>query len=116
MMHAAPTKSQKDWREIVRETGSIISGEPAVIHHPAGRKAKHNKQPIGHYWLLPLADHEHKLLHFSHMEFERLAFGFSLVGRWDAEKILFRQVIEKLPGWYEFIPEPIMNAILDYRR
>ena len=59
----APNKAQKDWMEAVRELGSVISGGPAVIHHVVGRTGKHNKVHIGHWWLIPLTDDEHKALH-----------------------------------------------------
>jgi len=58
-----PNAVQKAWRENVRSYGSILSGPnyyPCQIHHPAGRKAKHQKIAIGHAWILPLAPDEHK--------------------------------------------------------
>jgi len=58
-----PNAAQTRWREAVRELGSVISGGPAVIHHCVGRTAKHNKVQIGHWWILPLTDSEHKALH-----------------------------------------------------
>lgn len=77
----APTAAQKRWREAVRELGSVISGGPAVIHHPVGVTGKHNKVHIGHWWVIPLTDEEHKALHAgetfvceSRKEFEKVAF------------------------------------------
>ena len=83
----APTMEQKRWRESVRELGSVISGEPAIIHHPVGASGKHNKVHIGHYWLIPLTDSEHKDLHNgvkiwdedlyqTRKEFEKGAFNY----------------------------------------
>tara|TARA_Y100000310_G_C20598574_1_gene771807 strand:- start:1085 stop:1432 length:348 start_codon:yes stop_codon:yes gene_type:complete len=60
----APTANQKRWREAVRELGSVISGNrPCVIHHPIGVTGKHNKVAIGHWWVIPLTDFEHRELH-----------------------------------------------------
>ena len=59
----APTAAQKRWMESVRGLGSVISGEPAVIHHPVGATGKHNKVHIGHWWIIPLTDAEHRALH-----------------------------------------------------
>lgn len=52
----APDASQKRWREEVRGLGCVISREPhnVEIHHVLGATAKHNKTPIGHWFILPL--------------------------------------------------------------
>lgn len=114
MKSQAPTAETKAWREDVRELGSIVRGDtPAVIHHPVGRTAKHNKLAIGHWWVLPLTDGEHNLLHKDHDAFVRMAFGVRLVGRWDAEKLLFRRVIQRLG--YE-PPHEVVEAIMGYQR
>lgn len=77
-----PSASQKRWREAVRELGSIVSGGPAVVHHCVGVTGKHNKIPIGHEWIIPLTDEEHKALHAgetfgeeSRKEFEKRQFS-----------------------------------------
>jgi hypothetical protein len=58
----APTAEQKRWREEVRELGCIINGEKGgvEIHHVLGATAKHNKQPIGHEFILPLSTWYHR--------------------------------------------------------
>ncbi len=58
-----PSVEEVDWRELVRASGSILSGyRPTQIHHPAGRTAKQNKQAIGHRFILPLCATEHHLV------------------------------------------------------
>lgn len=114
----APTAAQKRWREAVRELGSVISGGPAVIHHPVGCSGKHNKIEIGHWWVIPLTDEEHKALHrgeeiwrntklFGHCEsrkeFEKAAFQVSF-------DRCFDNCVEDLPS------APAVTAILDYHR
>lgn len=108
-----PNAEQKRWRELVRGLGSIIDYGPAEIHHPAGRTAKHNKVDIGHWWVLPLTKPLHRLLDDDKTEFDRRAFGFPLVGRWDAEKLLFQKVLARLEI---SPPDEVIEAIMDYRR
>ena len=109
-MNDRPTAAQKRWREAVRELGSIISGGPAVIHHPVGRKGKHNKVDVGHWWVIPLADDEHKGLHKGD--------DFILEGstRKQFEKFWFSRVLMDLEGNPDFPSEEVVDAIMDYRR
>ena len=52
------------WRENVRSLGCVITHDPrCVIHHPAGRTAKHQKTPIGHEFVLPVSHDIHVLIH-----------------------------------------------------
>jgi hypothetical protein len=84
-----PNAKQKQWREAVRELGSIISGGPAVIHHPVGRTAKHNKVHIGHWWVLPLTDDEHKALHNGALDWLLCETKFEGMSRKEFEKGAF---------------------------
>lgn len=84
----APTSAQKRWREAVRDLGSVVSGGPAVIHHPVGVTAKHNKVHIGHWWVIPLTDEEHKALHNGE------TFGYE--SRKEFEKAAYADVVSKL--------------------
>jgi len=98
----APTAAQKRWREAVRELGSIISGGPAAIHHPVGVTGKHNKVAIGHWWVIPLTDAEHKGLHRGEL------------GGKAAEKRWFSQVYLAL---FQHPDKPVIetySAIMDY--
>lgn len=106
-----PNAAQKRWREAVREIGSVVSGGQAVIHHPVGRKGKHNKIEIGHWWVLPLTDAEHKSLHNGE------TFGHP--SRKDFEKDAFEQVRQKLLDRTppeDWIPSEACLAIMDYHR
>lgn len=112
-----PNQVQKDWRELLRDRGSVISGlyepEPIRAHHVAGRTAMHDGVHIGHWFLLPLTDTEHKLLHASPSTFEMLALGFNPAGRWDCEKFLFFRLIRELEGFCT-PPDDVLKAIGDY--
>lgn len=114
-----PNKAQRDWRELLRNHGSAISGfdlpEPIVAHHVCGRTAKHNRVEIGHWWVLPLADSEHKLLHSYMSVLELNALGFNPVGRWDLEKFLFFKVLKEVGG-ESIVPDDVLIAIAEYHR
>ena len=63
MNFAQPNAAQKRWREAVRREGSAISYDlPCEIHHPAGRTAKQDKIPIGHWFVIALSPEEHHLI------------------------------------------------------
>ena len=108
-MNDRPTAAQKRWREAVRDLGSVISGGPAVIHHPVGRKGKHNKVDIGHWWVIPLTNEEHKALHGGD------TFGYE--SRKEFEKQEFHAIAIKL-GRNKGVtpPEGVLEAVMDYHR
>lgn len=102
----APNAAQKRWMEQVRDLGSVISGGPAVIHHPVGVTGKHNKVHIGHWWLIPLTDEEHKALHngvVPEPHEDRKTF----------EKWAFSVVVNQIG---DIPPHDVQNAIMDYHR
>lgn len=103
-----PNAEQKRWREIVRQQGSVITGRDAVIHHAVGRTAKHNKVKIGHWWLLPLADDEHKDLH------NGATFGYE--SRKEFEKAEFSLLCQRLEGLESMPDLLIRNTIANYHR
>jgi hypothetical protein len=113
----APTAAQKRWREAVRELGSVISGDPAVIHHPIGTTGKHNKIDIGHEWIIPLTDEEHKALHRGEDIWSTMALYSQCKTRKEFEKAAFDVILNasimfdcETPDW------PERNAIADYHR
>jgi len=90
----------------VRGLGSIISGDPAVIHHAVGATGKHNKVEIGHWWLIPLTDREHKMLHAGNL----------VVNRKEFEKGAFLDVVaDDRMDQFE-VPNEVFEAIQDYHR
>ena len=112
-----PTAAQKRWREAVRELGSVISGDPAVIHHPAGRKAKHNKVEIGHWWVIPLTDEEHKALHRGVLEWSVVGWFEGCDTRKEFEKRAFEAVLGG--AHWAGVERPPIEAVLaiqDYHR
>jgi len=107
MKNNAPTAAQRQWREAVRELGSVISLGPAVIHHPVGRTGMHNKVHIGHWWLIPLTDEEHKALHNGE------TFGYE--SRKEFEKRQFEMVYFPLMATGIYVPGmDIVELIQDY--
>lgn len=112
----APTAAQKRWREAVRELGSVISGGPAVIHHPVGCSGKHNKIEIGHWWLIPLTDEEHKALHAGTIDLSHTPWAG--MTRKEFEKDCFQRVCFSL-GFNGFdctVSPEVDVAIMDYHR
>jgi len=102
-----PNPAQKKYMEQVRALGSILTKQkPAVIHHPVGRKGKHNKISIGHWWPVPLTDGQHKELHNGEK------FGFKT--RKDFEKWAAWQIAMKLGK--SMLPEGVYDAIQDYHK
>lgn len=110
-----PNKTQSDWLDLVALSGPIVNGTGRIeIHHVVGFTGKHNKVHIGPWWLLPLPADVHALV--GSAEFDLKAFGFVLGGRFDAEKLLFKKLIDRIPTSTNFIGNEVFNAILDYRR
>lgn len=101
-----PSASQKRWREAVRELGSIITGMGAIIHHPVGVTAKHNKVKIGHWWVIPLTDYEHDQVH------EGNSYGSN--SRKEFEKNTFYEVCALLHDHADRPSHEIIDAIQDY--
>ena len=111
-MVSRPNDEQEQWREAIRSVGSVVSGGRAVIHHPVGRTGKHNKIDIGHWWLVPLTDGEHRALHtqgetFNHES--RKAFE-----KWGYTRAAIA-VAEKFPFDFQ-PPQDVHDAIMDYHR
>ncbi len=101
----APTSAQKRWREAVRGLGSIISGQPALIHHMFGQSCSlKSVGNIGHFSLLPLTDEEHKFRHSDKKLFEAL---------YGTEKELFAKVCERVEAPFS---EEIYNEIMRYHK
>jgi hypothetical protein len=68
------------------------------------------------WWVIPLTPDQHRLLHESHSAFEETYIGFSFVGRYDFEKLLFKTVctIASQDGFSP--PDDVMSAIMDYHK
>ena len=105
-MTTQPNAAETRWRESVREMGSVLSGAPAVIHHAAGRTARHNKVDIGHWWLIPLTDDEHKRLHGGEYGKDRK----------EMEKHWFVHVLKHLADHPDKPSGEVQDAIFGYHR
>ena len=104
----APTAAQKRWREAVREVGQRGAWSDLEIHHPVGATGKHNKQDIGHWWVVPVDSEAHKAIH-------RGDFGKD---RKQMEKALFNNCLSVLQSeqFKDLPPTEAIEAIMDYRR
>ena len=83
------------------------------IHHVVGASAKFNKQPVGHWFLLPLCEDCHRLMGCPD-DFARQKFGFTFVGRWCCERVLFSDLLTRFPDGR--VPPEILSSIWEYRR
>ncbi len=111
-----PTAAQKRWREEVRALGSVISGGPAVIHHPVGCTGKHNKVEIGHWWVIPLTDEEHKVLHAGNLDWLLCETRWEGMTRKEFEKAAFETVLND-PRFDDRAMNPeVYYAIIDYHK
>lgn len=101
-----PNASQKRWMATVRAYGSVVSGGPAVVHHCVGRTGKHKKRKIGHEFLIPLTDEEHKALHLGE------TFGYE--SRKEFEKTHFAEIYALHRGCPDTPSDDCFWAIMDY--
>lgn len=80
--------------------------------------AKFNKQHIGPWWLIPLCNRCHGLCGCPD-DLSKRIWGFALVGRWDMEKILFTEVLERFhegTADQEYPSDEVVKAIRGFRR
>jgi hypothetical protein len=74
-----------------------------------GCTGKHNKVEIGHWWVIPLTDEEHKALHNGVLNVNG--------SRKDWEKFMFSRVCMLLMGKCKDFPsEEVICAIQDYHK
>jgi len=113
----APTAAQKRWMEAVRELGSVISGCPAVVHHAIGRSAKiKGVGNLGHWFLIPLTDKEHRDLHNGWNIWEQ-SHPDMFETRKEFEKGAFKyDVLDKLLDIPDEFTYDIHYAIMEYHR
>ena len=116
MKGQSPTAAQKRWREAVRSLGSVISGGPAVIHHPVGRTGKHNKVDIGHWWLIPLTDEEHKALHNGGEPWKKAYPMCETRKEFEISVFMEIALTLALSDSQEVCPQDAADAIMDYHR
>lgn len=111
-----PNAAQKRWRETVAGFGCVAThADPAhcQIHHVVGRTGKHNRVPIGHWFILPLhwrlhdihSDDKHNVTHY------RLAF----CRKYGSQRRLFIAMCVALLATGHALPfeMDVLNAIAD---
>ena len=109
---SSPNARQKQWLEAVVKLGSVVSGGPSQIHHCVGRKAKHNKIAIGHWWIIPLTHDEHLVRLHGQGE----TFGYESRKAFEKDKFL-SEVYRPLRDRLDIVPPvEVIQAITDYHR
>ena len=110
------TAAQKRWMERVSKIGSVVTfTTPVELHHVVGVTGKHNKILIGPWWLLPLTQEEHRLMHESKRHFSIKHFNYEIAGSFKMEKLMFSRVLERITGELPF-DDDVVEAIEDYHR
>ena len=105
------------WLGAIAAQGCVLSHRPAIIHHPIGESGKHNKLPIGMWWVIPLDPDMHDLLHRNFLQFaENEIMPYDR--RVDWEKDYFAIVCARYDRDHDERPfgHDIYQAIMDYHR
>lgn len=110
----APSASQLKWREEVRALGCVVSREKhgIEIHHVLGATAKHNRQPIGHWFILPLTSWYHRLNPVLNVTDHKKLFE----ANFGTQVVLFRQLLDLYRFQYNKeppVPPEVLVAIFD---
>ena len=83
-------------------------GMGQIVHHATDRTMKHNKVPIGHWWLVPCIDEQsHRAIH---------AMGHC---RKPHEKKMFVRVVDRyraITGEEPPLPPGVFDAIMEFTR
>ena len=111
-----PNAEQLRWRELVREQGCIITGQPAEVHHVYGCSFKHNKIHVGHWFILPLSFDLHDLMGKSSHNITRSRMAFTR--HYGLQKELFESLVTRIRIKGHEIPfdDDVMQAIMDLPR
>ena len=118
-----PNAAQKKWMETVANwyqchgfSDNELNEYQFQIHHCLGRKAKHNKVAIGHWFVLPLpiALHDVSSNHALNITHHKHAF----TERFELQSELFQEMIESMRASEITLPFDInvINAIMDTRK
>ena len=110
----APSASQLKWREEVRSLGCVVSRDPygVEIHHVLGATAKHNRQPIGHWFILPLTAWYHRENPVLNVTDNKKLFEVN----YGSQVELFNQLLDLYRFTYDkepAIPQAVITAIND---
>ena len=110
-------KAVKDWENLVREQGCIVTGQNDVqIHHVLGRTYKHNKVLIGPWYILPLCMRLHDV--HSNSPFNVTHYPKRFAIEFGEQRNLFVTMCEILASDGFELPfnEDVIYAIADCKR
>ena len=115
-MHTSERK-YREWEELFRGLGCIITGATygVQIHHPIGRKGKHNKLLIGPKFILPLHYDLHMAVGGHPNAYHKNKKGF--IKEFGEPSDLFEQCLVKLEDedWPIGLSEEELQAIREVR-
>jgi hypothetical protein len=105
-----------NWYENTGFSNGVLNEYQYDRHHVTGRKSKHNKVAIGHWFVLPIPKRYHdvssnnpfNVTHYRHI----FALEFGL------QSELFKEMIESMVGLGVVLPfgDDVINSIMDTRR
>lgn len=106
-----------DWYNDVGYINQDLNGCYSVErHHVTGRKSKHNKIAIGHWFVLPLPFIYH---HISSNDIHNVTnFRHNFTGHFGLQSELFREMIDSMVSFGYELPfgQDVIEAIMDTRK
>lgn len=119
---SAPNSKQKKWLADIADWANNsgvfwamyagVNTSQFELHHVLGRSAKHNKVPIGHWFVIPvpfelhnvMSNHPDNVTHFKHRFTDR--FG--------DQRYLFNAMLGDMAMYeYALPPDDVIDAIMD---
>ena len=116
------TAKQKQWMqdisELIQEFGFMeLYGEEFCnynfeLHHVLGRSAKHNKVPIGHWFIIPVPTHLHNVM--SNNPINVTHFKNRFTEKYGNQREIFSTLCDMLRDHgVEMPPNEVLNQIMD---
>lgn len=106
-----------EWYESIGYLDEDLNGDYSVErHHVVGRKGKHNKIPIGHWFILPLPFRFHNIQSGDIHNVTNFKHNFT--GRFGLQSELFKEMIDSMVYFGYKLPfgRDVIDAIMDTRK
>ena len=120
--NAKQKQFMSDIVEFVKDSGWLqfvygheYSYSALELHHVTGRASKHNKIPIGHWFIIPVPFELHNVLSDNTLNVTHFKHNFT--SQFGSQSHIFKRLIDgmKVNG-YEIPPEEVVTAIMDTRK
>ncbi len=119
MANAAQNKWMRtisDWYESGGFSNSMLNEYQYDRHHVVGRKAKHNKVAIGHWFILPIPKRYHEV--DSNNPFSVTHYRHMFTHEFGLQSELFKEMIDSMVNLGVDLPfgDNVIDSIMDTRR